>query len=274
MPLTVNPVDPTQPPAEPTTMPAPDPTTQPPPYSPVSQPGVEAPEQQPPSSAQEAAQGESSSPSGEQDATMPGVTPETSTQMPKAGESTSSGGKSPLQFDPNAPAVDTIAQKGQMQVEGELDEGKSAQQQIHSSALPPPVEPGKEWQNYAVEAMNGLYPRLRNGVDWAVGRKTFDGDVELLAGEEAGVDWSKVQEAAKKLAGTDPNTNYQPKPPLHGGFAPEGSQGEVDPNRTLPGNVAQSEVNPATDDKQASQAYPPPPPTEPAPAGAPQGPAP
>ena len=71
----------------------------------------------------EASRDEKSKPSGKQDATLPGSTPETSSQMPKPGESGDKG-KGPLKFDPNAPAVDTVAQRDKMQVEGQLDYGK------------------------------------------------------------------------------------------------------------------------------------------------------
>ena len=214
---------------------------------------------------------EASTPSGSQDATLPGDTAATSTQMPQPGETTSAGGKSPLKFDPNAPAVDTVAQRDQMRVEGEIDPNKSPSQQIHSSQIPVQRPPERAWEDQARAALNGLYPRLREGEDWAVGRETVDGELKLLAGQDAGVDWGKVQEAAKKLAGADPYTSYKAQPgigqPRDEGYGLGERHAE---NRELPPNVAQSEVNPRTDAKVPSQAAPPPsqgPETPPPPSG-------
>ena len=123
----------------------------------------------------------------------------------------------------------------------------------------PTATPRRAWEEQARYAINGLYPRLREGVDWAIGRKTIDGDLELLEGEKAGVDWGKVQEAAKKLAGNDPYTTYKPKKgigqPRDEGYD-LGERHKEFPNRELPPNVAQSEVNPKSNEKVPSQAYP------------------
>ena len=205
-----------------------------------------------------ARQGEQSRPSGRQDSTLPGSTPETSTQMPEPGKSSDKGGKSPLKFDPNAPPVDTVAQKNKLRVEGGLEEGKRPEQQIHSSQIPPERDPEQAWEEHARYAINGLYPRLREGVDWAIGRKSEEEPLELLEGEKAGVDWGKVQEAAKKLAYQNPYTDYKAKPGL-GQTRDEGfdlgERHKEAPNKELPPNVAQSEVNPKTQDKVPSQAY-------------------
>ena len=204
---------------------------------------------------------EKSKPSGQQDATLPGSTPETSDQMPKPGEAGTKG-KGPLKFDPNAPAVDTVAQKKGLRVEGKLDQGKRwPEQQIHSSQIPPERDPEQAWEEHARYAINGLYPRLREGEDWAIGREDIDSELKLLHGEEQ-VDWGKVQEAAKKLAGNDPYTAYKPKPGL--GTTPRdegfdlGERHRDHPNYELPREVAQSEVNPKSNEKVPSQAYQPP----------------
>jgi hypothetical protein len=203
---------------------------------------------------------EYSQPSGEQDGTLPGATPETSTQIPEQGEQTNEGGKSPLRFDPNAPAVDTVADPDKMRVEGELDEDKTAERQIHSSAIPPERDPDLAWQEYMTQAINSLYPHMRNGVDFAVGRTTIDGEVELLSWDEkyAPADMGKIEEAARRMAGENPYTTYQPKPSLAPGQSQGEDQGEVhwdSQNHELPGNVAQSEYNPANEEKVPSQAY-------------------
>ena len=131
--------------------------------------------------------------------------------------------------------------------------------QIHSSQIPPERDPEKSWEEQARYAINGLYPRLREGVDWAIGRKTYDGDLELLEGEQAGVDWTKVQEAARKLAGNDPYTAYKPKKgigqPRDEGYD-LGERHKEFPNRELPPNVAQSEVNPKTQRQGAESGLP------------------
>jgi len=89
-----------------------------------------------------------------------------------------------------------------------------------------PEKDPKAWQNYAVLAINSLYPRLRNGEDYAVGRKDEESDIELLAGADAGIDWGKVQEAAQKLADADPYADYQPRPGLAPGQSKGYDQGE------------------------------------------------
>lgn len=193
---------------------------------------------------------------------MPGATSETSSQMPKEGESTSEGGKSPLKFDPNAPAVDTVAQKDQMQVEGAAEDDKPIGRQIHSSQIPVDRPPEKAWQDFMLQAIQGLYPHLRNGVDFAVGRKKLDGDMELLSWDDkfAKPDMGAVEKAAKELAGSNPyGSNYKARPSLAAGQSQGEEVGEVHrewPNRELPPDTAQSEVNPNTNAKVPSQAYP------------------
>jgi hypothetical protein len=158
-------------------------------------------------------------PPPDQRGTLPSATPANSEQLQKAEKGEASGGKSPLQFDPNAPAVDTVAQRDQMQVEGDVDWEKPTAEQIHSSQVPVPRDPDKAWQDYGTQAINGLYPHMRNGVDYAWGRKTYDGDAELLAWGEnfAEPDMAAIEEAARKLAMSDPYVTYQPMAPLHGG---------------------------------------------------------
>jgi hypothetical protein len=168
-------------------------------------------------------------PPPDQRGTLPSATPANSEQLQKAEKGEASGGKSPLQFDPNAPAVDTVAQRDQMQVEGEVDRDKPAAEQIHSSQVPVPRDPDKAWQDYGTQAINTLYPHMRNGVDFAWGRKTYDGDAELLAWGEAFAepDMAAIEEAARKLVAQDPYVNYQPRAQLHGGS--QLGQGEVPP---------------------------------------------
>ena len=204
----------------------------------------------------EQGKGEQSKPSGRQDATLPGSTPETSSQMPKPGES-SDKGKGPLKFDPNAPAVDTVAQAQGMQVEGGTVD-IPPERQIHSSAVPPERDPDKAWMEYVTQAINGRYPRLRNGVDFAVGRKTIDDDVELFYGQEAGVDWGQIEQDARLLADANPpggGPGLVP-PPTTGQGESEVLAGRRQ-NRELPTNIAQSEWNPRSDRKVPSQAAPP-----------------
>jgi hypothetical protein len=190
---------------------------------------------------------------------MPGSTPENSEQMQKAEEGEASGGKSPLIFDPAAPARDTVADRRKMQVEGQTED-KPISQQIHSSQIPVERDPDKAWQDYGVMAINGLYPHMRNGVDFAWGRREFDGDAELLAWDEkfAPPDMAKIEEAARKLAGQNPYTDYKPRPSLAPGQSSGADQGEVhwdQQNRELDPSVAQSEYNPANEEKVPSQAY-------------------
>jgi hypothetical protein len=117
--------------------------------------------------------------------------------------------------------------------------------------IPPETPEEERWQLYAVQATNGLYPRLRDGVDFAIGRRTYDGPIELLEqGEGVDIDWGKVQEHAQKLADADPYADYEPGPSLASTTRVE-DPGEVprrrhdsDERPTLPPNVGQSEVNP------------------------------
>lgn len=136
--------------------------------------------------------------------------------------------------------------------------GDLSPDEIHSTLVPStPPDPEKLWQNYAVRAINKLYPHMRNGVDFAYGRKTPDADPELTDwNEERGAkpDMGKIEEAARKLAVQSPRG---PGRSLAG--QPAWGHGEVPPyregQRLLPEGVAQSEANPQlqTGDKYPSQ---------------------
>lgn len=110
------------------------------------------------------------------------------------------------------------------------DPQSSAPPPVLASGLPPERDPEKAWQDYAIQAVNGLYPRLRNGIDYAIGRKDRDSDIELLEqGEGVNIDWGKVEEGARKLADADPYAGgkYKPQKPLHSGSVSGKDQGEV-----------------------------------------------
>jgi hypothetical protein len=186
-------------------------------------------------------------------------TPDTQDKdAPKPAESGTPGSKSVLTKAKDALPVARVANPDKMRVEGEIDPDKSAQDQVYSSAIGPERDPEKAWQEYAVQAINGLYPRLRNGVDYAVGRTTLMGDVELLDhGEDVNIDWGKVEEAARKLADANPYTNYEPKPSLAAGPLSGRDSGEVPYSGR--GNLRQgdtpSEVNPRSNVKEPTQPH-------------------
>jgi hypothetical protein len=123
------------------------------------------------------------------------------------------------------------------------------------------------WQKYAVDAINQVYPGLRNGVDYAWGIPSDDpgGEPKLLgqAGHLKDLDMGKIQEAAQKMADADPYAFYEPGRPLHGGTVL--GQGEVRPRvegerwgDNTPGQVQGAPGSPST------------PPVEPLPGGTPQ----
>jgi hypothetical protein len=88
------------------------------------------------------------------------------------------------------------------------------------SAMPIDRDPEKRWQDFGVQAINQLYPWARNGVDFAWGRETPDGDAHLLEWSErlAPADEGKIEEAARALADADPyGPNYTPRPSLASG---------------------------------------------------------
>jgi hypothetical protein len=124
------------------------------------------------------------------------------------------------------------------------------------------------WQQYAVDAINQIYPGLRNGVDFAWGLPADDpsGEPRLLgqAGHLKDFDMGKIQEAAQKMADADPYAFYEPGKPLHGGTIL--GQGEVRPRAegerwggdNTPHQVEGAPGSPST------------PPVEPLPGGTPQ----
>ena len=80
------------------------------------------------------------------------------------------------------------------------------------------------WQLYAVQAINSLYPNLRNGVDFAWGRAADDptGEPKILGKAEGiTIDEGKVRAAAQKIADADPYSFYEPEKPLHTGTVKE-----------------------------------------------------
>jgi hypothetical protein len=181
---------------------------------------------------------------------------------PKPAEQGTPGTKSVL-----TPAKDSIPTARVAQVQpGEpgdpnADPGDT-QDQIMSSALRPERDPEKAWQDHALAAINGLYPRLRTDVDFAIGRRSFDSDVELLStGPDVNIDWGQVEEAARRIADSDPDLN----PDLRGrslspGYAPGAEHGEVpyrgrgSMNReNVPQEITPSEVNPRTNEKIPTQ---------------------
>lgn len=178
----------------------------------------------------------------------------------KPAETGTPGTKSVLTPAKDSIPAAQVAQQQPMEPSDPNTDPGNPQDQVFSSQILPPRDPDKAWQERAVEAINGLYPRLRNGIDYAVGRKSLMADVELLAGQEAGIDWGKVEAAARKLTDADPYNDYKPRPGLAPPMSKGVESGEVPyrggENRELPPNVAQSEVNPQTEAKVPTQAYP------------------
>jgi hypothetical protein len=81
------------------------------------------------------------------------------------------------------------------------------------------------WYAYAQQAINGLYPHLRNGVDYVWSRPPDDPTAPpriLSTGENIKpLDEAKIQEAAQKLADADPYSFYEAQQPLHQGSVKE-----------------------------------------------------
>lgn len=87
----------------------------------------------------------------------------------------------------------------------------------YSGPIQPLRDPDLDWHNYAVQAINGLYPHMRNGVDFSWGRKDIKSDPELLGWDEkyAPPDLGKIEEAARRLAAANPyGANYAAQAPL------------------------------------------------------------
>lgn len=106
---------------------------------------------------------------------------------------------------------------------------------LHSPSIPNPPKEGEEWKAAVPQALQGLYPHMRAGEDYVWGRKTFDGELEMIAWNEkySPVDMGKVEEVAKKITERDPYVSYQPLPPLHAGRS-DGT--EVGEQHATPGN--------------------------------------
>src|SRR5580765_8216364 len=77
---------------------------------------------------------------------LPGSTAKSSDTLRKAEKGEGSGGKSPLIFDPNAPAVDSVARQKNMLVDGAVDEERTPQMQLMTA-----IGGGGQgiWQEYA-----------------------------------------------------------------------------------------------------------------------------
>jgi hypothetical protein len=88
----------------------------------------------------------------------------------------------------------------------------------YSGPIPPLRDPDKEWQDYVVLAINGLYPYMRNGVDFSWGRRDIKSDPEMLGWDDekfAPPDLGKIEEAARRLADAHPyGAKYTALPPL------------------------------------------------------------
>lgn len=166
--------------------------------------------------------------------------------------------KAPRQMSRDAPAVDQVAQEqraGQTAEQGGGGSDATATQQIHSSALPyADRDPDKAWQDYAPMAIQGLYPHMRPGVDYAYGRKSLEADAEMLHWDErfAQPDMGKIEEAARKLVERDPNADAKSAPKQSIRMGSEEKDREI-----LDPDVAQSEVNPRREgnEKLPSQPY-------------------
>jgi hypothetical protein len=123
----------------------------------------------------------------------------------------------------------TITRRDEEEQQAPQQNTQDAQALPYTPNLPPDIPEEDRWQLYAVQAVNGLYPRLRNGVDFAIGRRDPGSPIELLEqGEGVNIDMGKVQEHAQLLADRDPyGPCYTPRPPLHGGSVR--GEGEVPP---------------------------------------------
>jgi hypothetical protein len=115
----------------------------------------------------------------------------------------------------------------QQPVEGEQPPAEGEQPSEQPSDLPAgllrsSLDPENAWQDRVIEAVNGLYPRLRNGVDYAIGRRSPEGEIELLeTAPDVNIDWGKVVEGAKHLAEANPYSDYHPR----AGLAPPRESG-------------------------------------------------
>jgi len=117
-------------------------------------------------------------------------------------------------------------------VSGKLDEPDPALTETQSQTTEAkPYTKETLWQKYAVDAINQVYPGLRNGVDYAWGRAPDDpgGEPKILgqAAHLAPLDVGKIQEAAQKMADADPDAFYEPGPSLASGSVL--GEGEVKP---------------------------------------------
>lgn len=150
---------------------------------------------------------------------LPGSTPKSSDTLRKAEKGEGSGGKSPLIFDPNAPAVDSVARQKNMLVEGAVDEDKTPQMQLMTA-----IGGGGQgvWQEYAHGAIRALYPQLRDGVDFVWGRKDEDSPPEMIYWNDKlfpAPDMGEIERISTQLLESDPYRpgGYTPRPPLHAG---------------------------------------------------------
>lgn len=151
--------------------------------------------------------------------------------------------------DPNAPTTDerpvdenpnderpaddkgAIPEEGQVgDLKTQVTRGAPTNPAVVAPNLPGAFDEATAWQDYAVQAIFGLYPHLKRGVDYEWGRPADDpqGDQRLLFQDEkfAPIDMGQVEEQARKLVGRNPYADYKPKDPLHAGSVK--GEGEVD----------------------------------------------
>lgn len=107
----------------------------------------------------------------------------------------------------------------------QVTEGKPTDPSVRAPNLPGAFDENTAWQDYAVQAIHGLYPHLRRGMDFEWGRPADDpqGDQRLLHMDDkfAAIDMGKVEEAARKLVGANPYLDYKAQKPLHAGSEKE-----------------------------------------------------
>ena len=111
-----------------------------------------------------------------------------------------------------------------MPIQGMYPEDETPAEPIAEQPQAEPLTKETLWQAYAEQAINSLYPNLRNGVDYAWGRAPDDpaGEPHILGTAEGiTIDEGKIREAAQKLADADPYSFYEPSQPLHEGTVKE-----------------------------------------------------
>lgn len=102
----------------------------------------------------------------------------------------------------------------------------SATDEQPSPTLSEPKKP--TWETYAVQAIHGLYPHMRRGIDFEFGGTLDDPTPRMLHWDEkyAPADMGEVQRVAEQSLAGDPYANYEAKPGLHQGQTSGFEQGE------------------------------------------------